>query len=706
MKCFAGQIKQVIWIIPFCITVFSPLSVHALTVEEVPNPQQVNGTWVTDMANILSEDTESQLNQMISQLEIENGTEIAVVTVLETSPAASPKAFTTELFNHWGIGKADEDNGVLFLISTGDRRVEIETGYGIESILPDAQVGKIIETQITPFFKQNNFDAGTLAGTQALVVQLGGEVNPIPANPKKQPITPESTELPKSQVNTFQQALDSGMSAATLAQSAQYQEDWNLVASLWQRAIDLLKSVPDDSANAEKAQEKITEYQRNLEIAQQNAQNAPSSAAQTSTSENPTVASPTPTPQTNTAPIRRNPSLSVQQSNSDTSSGFNGLAMAFVLLLFPGLPIILLISASRSSSRQRRVLVKPEGKTRTQGYPYSNRRLHCADCKKQLEHLDAIALESKLTQPEKVAQKIGSIRFDGWQCPRCRPHLTGEGVHIFAYVSNSVDFEKCLTCQELTVTRKLETILKEPTWNQKGEKLVHKECHCCDYQAQMKEAIPCLTPPANAIFLKPNGRSRVSLDLNPDLHHPHKHCADCNYPMQLIGTDDLPSHLTRPQKVAQTIGSIQLKGWKCPNCLGVHIRTYVVISSKFYKCHHCQELTVIRTKNTVKQATTNSTGKYLIISDCQCCDYHYEKAETIPRLRPAYSSSYSSSPSSSSSYSSSSDSSWNDSSSSSAIWCSSSDDSSSSGDSYSSDSSSSSDFGGGDSGGGGAGGDW
>ncbi|MEQ8957318.1 MAG: TPM domain-containing protein [Coleofasciculus sp. C2-GNP5-27] len=135
MKCFAIQFKSVIWIIPFCLTVFSPLCVHALTVEEVPNPRQVNGTWVTDMAEILSEDTENQLNQMISELETENGTEIAVVTVPKTSPSPSPKAFTTELFNHWGIGKADQDNGVLFLISTDDRRVEIETGYGIEPIL-------------------------------------------------------------------------------------------------------------------------------------------------------------------------------------------------------------------------------------------------------------------------------------------------------------------------------------------------------------------------------------------------------------------------------------------------------------------------------------------------------------------------------------------------------------------------------------------
>ncbi|MFP4103853.1 TPM domain-containing protein [Coleofasciculus sp.] len=177
MKAIITKIKQAMWAVPFCFIVISPLSAQALTVEEVPNPQQVNGTWVTDMAEILSEDTEEQLNQMIRELEINNGTEIAVVTVPETSPAASPKAFTTELFNYWGIGKADEDNGVLFLISTGDRRVEIETGYGIEPILPDAQVGQIIETKITPLFKQDDFDGGTLAGTKALVVRLGDEVN-------------------------------------------------------------------------------------------------------------------------------------------------------------------------------------------------------------------------------------------------------------------------------------------------------------------------------------------------------------------------------------------------------------------------------------------------------------------------------------------------------------------------------------------------
>jgi uncharacterized membrane protein YgcG len=52
-----------------------------------------------------------------------------VVTVDDTAPAFSPKAFTTELFNYWGISKKGQDNGVLFLIPLGDRRVEINIDF-------------------------------------------------------------------------------------------------------------------------------------------------------------------------------------------------------------------------------------------------------------------------------------------------------------------------------------------------------------------------------------------------------------------------------------------------------------------------------------------------------------------------------------------------------------------------------------------------
>jgi len=162
--------KQIIWSSVLCFSAIAfPVTSQAITVQEVPNPRQVNNTWVTDKANILSDSTETQLNQIISDLEAKNGSEIAVVTVPDTKPSATPKAFATELFNFWGIGKKGKNNGVLLLISSGERRVQIETGSGIQSILPDAKSVGIIQTEITPRFKQQDFDGGTLAGTKALV---------------------------------------------------------------------------------------------------------------------------------------------------------------------------------------------------------------------------------------------------------------------------------------------------------------------------------------------------------------------------------------------------------------------------------------------------------------------------------------------------------------------------------------------------------
>lgn len=76
------------------------------------------------------------------------------------------------------------------------------------------------------------------------------------------------TPSPTTQPERFQDGLDAGMSAATLTQSALAKDDWNLVVSRWRSAIDLLKTVPKSSPNYAKAQQKISEYQRNLAYAQ------------------------------------------------------------------------------------------------------------------------------------------------------------------------------------------------------------------------------------------------------------------------------------------------------------------------------------------------------------------------------------------------------------------------------------------------------
>ncbi|NEP43610.1 MAG: TPM domain-containing protein, partial [Okeania sp. SIO2H7] len=174
---FPSIILRCVLSIIFVVQIWSihPLPSFALTIQEVPNPRHYYHGWVTDMAEILSKSTETQLNQMISNLEAKNGSEISVVTVAETQPAATPKEFTTKLFNYWGIGKKGRNNGVLFLVSVGDRRVEIQTGRGIQRALPNGKVSNIINSKIIPEFKLGNFESGVVAGTKELVTSLKTE---------------------------------------------------------------------------------------------------------------------------------------------------------------------------------------------------------------------------------------------------------------------------------------------------------------------------------------------------------------------------------------------------------------------------------------------------------------------------------------------------------------------------------------------------
>ncbi|MEQ9368752.1 MAG: hypothetical protein RIG63_06915 [Coleofasciculus chthonoplastes F3-SA18-01] len=68
MKSFAPKLKQMLWTVPFCLTVFSPIAAQALTVENVTKSQPVNSGLATEMAAIVSENTENQINPINSDL--------------------------------------------------------------------------------------------------------------------------------------------------------------------------------------------------------------------------------------------------------------------------------------------------------------------------------------------------------------------------------------------------------------------------------------------------------------------------------------------------------------------------------------------------------------------------------------------------------------------------------------------------------------
>jgi uncharacterized protein len=155
-------------------------AVGAEPLTSIPNPRIRDGTWVTDMPGMLRPDTIARLNSTIGQFERTNGAEMAVVAIRSLDGVSIEEA-AVKLFELWKIGKKNKDNGLLLLWSTGDRRVRVEVGYGLEGVLPDGKVGRILDAYVMPKFRSGQFDEGLLAGVDALLSAARDEPVELPS---------------------------------------------------------------------------------------------------------------------------------------------------------------------------------------------------------------------------------------------------------------------------------------------------------------------------------------------------------------------------------------------------------------------------------------------------------------------------------------------------------------------------------------------
>ncbi len=143
-------------------------SAGATAVDEVRNVHVENRSrFVSDMAGAMSPEAVAMADSLLSQI-WQTSTAEPVVVIVPDLDGWDIDEYATELFTSWGIGKKDRDNGVLVLISVGDREAVIRTGYGAEGILPDALCWGIIRNDMAPRFKEGDYDRGVLASIMTL----------------------------------------------------------------------------------------------------------------------------------------------------------------------------------------------------------------------------------------------------------------------------------------------------------------------------------------------------------------------------------------------------------------------------------------------------------------------------------------------------------------------------------------------------------
>lgn len=147
-------------------------SQSTIRVQDVPDPKKATGQgYVSDPGSYLSPNGVRQLNSLIGSLENNSTAQVAVV-VLPSIGDQIPKDFATELFQFWGIGQAGKDNGLLILVVMDQRRVEFETGYGLEGVLPDLICYRIINENFVPNFKAGDYDAGLISSVNRVKTLL------------------------------------------------------------------------------------------------------------------------------------------------------------------------------------------------------------------------------------------------------------------------------------------------------------------------------------------------------------------------------------------------------------------------------------------------------------------------------------------------------------------------------------------------------
>lgn len=129
---------------------------------------------VNDYAGIMSVEEQNALEQKLVAYNDSTSTQLAIV-IIESLEGYEVSDYATRLAEAWGVGQKERDNGVMLLVAIADKKITIQTGYGMEGVLPDAICKRIIENEIKPAFKKSNYYEGFDNASTAIFKFAAGE---------------------------------------------------------------------------------------------------------------------------------------------------------------------------------------------------------------------------------------------------------------------------------------------------------------------------------------------------------------------------------------------------------------------------------------------------------------------------------------------------------------------------------------------------
>lgn len=143
-----------------------PTNAPSSTEARYPEPTD----YVVDEAGVLTPEQLSTLRNRLKLMDTSKH-QLAVAIVKTTAPL-SIEEYGIKLAEKWKVGDADLDNGAIIVIATDDRKVRIEVGYGLEGDIPDSAAGRILDNDMVPFLKKNDWYGAINAGLAALSARV------------------------------------------------------------------------------------------------------------------------------------------------------------------------------------------------------------------------------------------------------------------------------------------------------------------------------------------------------------------------------------------------------------------------------------------------------------------------------------------------------------------------------------------------------
>ena len=146
-----------------------------------------------DQTATLSADQAMAIESRLRSIEDKSGSQVVVLLVPTTQPEEIAP-YAHRVASDWKIGRKDVGDGLLIVIAKDDRRMRMEVARALEGAIPDLAASRIIEQQMAPYFRQNNYAAGILAALDQVAARIAGEALP-PPTPTAQSTASENLDL-------------------------------------------------------------------------------------------------------------------------------------------------------------------------------------------------------------------------------------------------------------------------------------------------------------------------------------------------------------------------------------------------------------------------------------------------------------------------------------------------------------------------------